>query len=433
MQDNAAKSFDSDNRCNGESFLNLFFQFNRRLLALLDYFKSPLTTDESHCISELLDPHIVIAKDLTEKLNCDKSTLSRTIAVLKKSRLVTHTKSPHDKREKILSITSKGIDFLKEDVQCRNKEVLSCTYALNEFKRAQCTSYLEMMADTLNAPRPVPVADMEPFLGVIRRLTRAMGILGESVFGTGYPVNTAQVLWLAYKAGGIIPVSELAFSLPYLTSEVSQLLTKLIAGGLILRKANPTDKRRIFICLTKKGSEIVEIIRKRGSAYFEVLVQEWLDDDLARFQELLEESLACPLPSELLPQRSEWDTIRIETEPERSKARAFLIEQYYRNNLHYFVSHTLASPSNITVTHQVKGEIIALVEFERLDPRNKLFKIINFVHTSSLPSRIVLSELVWNQLLKFSKESVVHFSPVVSHQLSLTSLSVHDLQILLNR
>jgi DNA-binding MarR family transcriptional regulator len=397
-------------------FFSLFLQFNRRLIALLNHFDSPLSTAESHFLAELDHNQTLISKDLSDKLFSDKSTVSRTLSSLKKKGLIKNTQCKTDKRTKISTTTSKGLLLLQKDIEVRNKEVLSCSYPLNEEQRTDLTSILNELSDLLHAAVAPNMPNMEPLLVAIRRLGKVMGIIGGSVFETGFSSQYLQVIWLAYQSGGQISLKDLSFSLSYPASEVSQILNKLQSDSLILRQTLEDDKRFISVTLTPKGLKLAEQVIKISHNYFEDLVKNISQQKVDKLYDLLVKCLVCPLPSELIPGKDKYLVKKLSSEQELTNARAFLTEKYVYEGLHRFIGSIILDTGNNSFIVLENSKIIGVCEYKI---EKQKIEFLNFCYPQNIPSRVFFCDIAWFVLKELTESTEVVLSPVVAQQLHL--------------
>lgn len=413
-----------DNSQSG-AFFNLFLQFNRRLLALLNHFGSPLSTSESQILSELVNCQNILSKDLIDKLYLDKSSISRNIAQLEDKGLVKSTQFKQDKRAKLVTITSKGLKIFNHDIEQRNKEVLACCYSLSDIQKKSLIEYLRKTSDSLNAKPALFLTGMEPLLREIRRLGQSMGILADTAFNTGYPISIIQVLWLTFQAGGSIAASELTYSLPYILSEVSQIFAKLENQKLIIRKSFPEDKRRVLVSLTEEGTRVISNIFIKAKEYFSKAFKDWTSIDIDNYLDLLRSCLICPLPTELLPQRQEWKFLNAKSSNDKSNIRAFLIEQIVIHDLQRFAPDTLVGSGSETTAIINNDRVVAAVEIYTEDL--ECMTVTNFGCNLSLPARVAFIELLWHKLQNHTENFSIQLSSLVLKQLSLTSRFLSDI------
>jgi DNA-binding MarR family transcriptional regulator/GNAT superfamily N-acetyltransferase len=97
-----------------------------------------------------------------------------------------------------------------------------------------------------------------------RFYTRRIGVLEESLLGSGLTLSQARLVFelgrrAEWTASGI--ATELGLDPGY----VSRLLAGLEKGGLIQRRASPTDGRQAIVSLTAKGRECFDDVDRRST------------------------------------------------------------------------------------------------------------------------------------------------------------------------
>jgi DNA-binding MarR family transcriptional regulator len=102
--------------------------------------------------------------------------------------------------------------------------------------------------------------------GLEERIESALGAVGLS----GAKFNVLSEL---AKAGGTLALGELATRVDCVRSNVTQLVDRLEADGLVRREADPTDRRSIRAALTaagtaasRRGAERVAVVQKTFTA-----------------------------------------------------------------------------------------------------------------------------------------------------------------------
>ncbi|MFT6786596.1 MAG: DNA-binding MarR family transcriptional regulator, partial [Dinoroseobacter sp.] len=92
---------------------------------------------------------------------------------------------------------------------------------------------------------------IDNFRALTREMTRALGVLGGDMMGTGLSLSELRVLYEV----GLVPWTSraLAEDLGLDESYVSRIVTRLQRGGLCSRAIDAQDRRRRVLTLTPKG------------------------------------------------------------------------------------------------------------------------------------------------------------------------------------
>ena len=246
------------NQSTGALLFDLFLAFNRRLLSITRRLSPPLTLSESHLLGEIKQQKIINSSLLIKNLHIEKTKVSRTLASFIEKDWITSEHSLTDKRVRYFTITTEGSRIFLDDNQFRNQQVLECLIPLTQGQRKDLAQFLNLMADTLQAS-PINPEPSAPFCKIeIRRLTRALGYLGDNLMGSSMPADECQVLHLVRRDGDSISMGSLKELLPYEMTMISRLTSDLEDRDLLHKKPLPYDKRHVQVLLTTLGSQYAE-------------------------------------------------------------------------------------------------------------------------------------------------------------------------------
>lgn len=142
-------------------------------------------------------------------------------------------------------------------------------------------------------PVDIPSPDDTPDEARARKLLGQLGWCGHYMhFHGGGRSGQTPILCLLAKCGGQMSQQELGLHFDLKPGSLSEILSKLEAGGLIERTRNPEDRRQLLIRLTEEGSrraaqDQVSRCRFRANAFKNLSVDEQLQliDLLARVRE----------------------------------------------------------------------------------------------------------------------------------------------------
>jgi DNA-binding MarR family transcriptional regulator len=97
----------------------------------------------------------------------------------------------------------------------------------------------------------------------------------------------AAALYKLHLHGDSIRVTALAEMLDVDTPTVTRKIQQLERDGLVVRQADPDDRRASLISLTPAGRRTLQRVLKARRAWLERLLEGWDHTDLARFGSLL--------------------------------------------------------------------------------------------------------------------------------------------------
>lgn len=109
-----------------------------------------ITMAQCHAIVEIGRVKNISLIDLSNLLNLDNSTLSRTVNNLVKSNLAKRELDPQDRRYVTISLTDKGLKIFKgieNDMDSHYSEIYDC---IPEDKRNQVLESLQILIDVFN-------------------------------------------------------------------------------------------------------------------------------------------------------------------------------------------------------------------------------------------------------------------------------------------
>lgn len=92
--------------------------------------------------------------------------------------------------------------------------------------------------------------------------------------------------YLARQSGTAAP-SELGIAMNISSARVAKLLGTLCAKGFISRRSDKKDRRRIMVCLTKKGREYEETCRTKMLAKIRTMLEALGEEDAVTFVRII--------------------------------------------------------------------------------------------------------------------------------------------------
>ncbi|MGL4611534.1 MAG: MarR family winged helix-turn-helix transcriptional regulator [Trueperaceae bacterium] len=111
-----------------------------------------------------------------------------------------------------------------------------------------------------------------------------------------FSINPGAAILLEHVANGVKHPKELAHLLETVPPVVSALIGELESKGLIERRIDPEDKRRVKLTLSKQGKQLHEKIRERSMTLGGERLSKLSTDELSSlihiFHKLLEEAQA---------------------------------------------------------------------------------------------------------------------------------------------
>jgi DNA-binding MarR family transcriptional regulator len=103
----------------------------------------------------------------------------------------------------------------------------------------------------------------------------------------GLSLSKGAVLDRLIKAGEPLPLTRLAGQLACVKSNVTQLVDRLEADGLVERKDDPDDRRSILAAITDKGRQRYEVGFRALTAAGKELLKSFQQDEIELLDQLL--------------------------------------------------------------------------------------------------------------------------------------------------
>ncbi len=129
----------------------------------------------------------------------------------------------------------------------------------------------------------------------LRNLVRTMTRLFQrQVYVDGLTMHQAMTIMRLHEEGEAIP-GDLASELGITPASVSGLLTRLEARGLIERRPDQLDRRKVWVSLSERGGRVAGERRTTFDAHRDQLLSDWDPEEMETLAVLLaklERSLA---------------------------------------------------------------------------------------------------------------------------------------------
>jgi putative acetyltransferase len=173
-----------------------------------------VTHSQCHVLIELDHHGMLTTKELSDILNLDKSTMSRTVDLLIQSRLIETRADGSDRRRKQLSLASQGKQKVKSIHTFANQQVQEALELLNEDQRNEVQLGMRLYAKALTrlrkqeefVIRKIKGADNPSVAKIIRKVMPAYGAEGPG-FALGDP-EVADMYSAYHKKGALFLVVE---------------------------------------------------------------------------------------------------------------------------------------------------------------------------------------------------------------------------------
>ncbi|GAA1572824.1 hypothetical protein GCM10009678_64280 [Actinomadura kijaniata] len=137
-------------------------------------------------------------------------------------------------------------------------------------------------------PEPGLVQILEAFGLILGRWT-AVGMQDLIIERAGVDVDAATMTLLLElkRAGGTARPSSLAQLTHTSASNVSKVLARMVAGGLVERTTEPGDLRAVSITLTPAGHRAMDRLNETSVTMLGEVLKDWPDREVTEFGDLL--------------------------------------------------------------------------------------------------------------------------------------------------
>lgn len=317
---------------------------------------------ESHIAVEIDSHSALRAGELALQLKVDKSTVSRALTSLRKRRLIEIDRDPRDRRSAFARLSGKGAAILLELDQRANANMGRFSSAITGEELHSLRSFLAAISDAADiSPSPQRPRD-HPLRSEIRRITRALGLLGASVLGT----ELSSVQWHALSEIEARPAGctaqQLSSILSLAPNTVSVLMATLRRRKLIVREQSKDDARKFLLRLSLTGSAQLKELRERASQLFASAFKTWEIDRLRQSIEILRRFSGINPPGAY---GAGMQARRIAEPAALVRARSFALRELVRQGREGEAPETVIGSNSKIWALERDGEYFAIIEFQR--------------------------------------------------------------------
>lgn len=121
------------------------------------------------------------------------------------------------------------------------------------------------------------------------KVTRSMGQVWTKIFEKHLPGSQSYLIFMLERKGPT-RMSELADALHLTAGAVTIASDKLIERGYVERKRDEQDRRVVYLVLTEKGQETMEMLRSEGRQMMKHVFSHLSESELHRMIESFEEA-----------------------------------------------------------------------------------------------------------------------------------------------
>jgi DNA-binding MarR family transcriptional regulator len=266
-------------------------------------------------------------------------------------------------------------------------------HGLSKGAQRRIERYFNQLADGLGAAKAEQRKGDHPVRTAMRRLTHAFGILKPAFMGSS--LNSAQwqlLTELAYR-GKEPSIAQLSQRLSTPGNTIATMLRDLENKKLLVRQADPVDKRRVTLLLTTEGRAVISQIERTASARFAKALSTFSSAEMEDFVHLLRLFIG-PLAGEisLAPNIVIY---HIESEDERRTARAFLVTELVHSGRQLDLRETVMTSKSLCFKLQIDRTLGAVTEVRE---RNGDLKIVHAAGTAALEKTVTYRKFLRESL-----------------------------------
>ncbi len=247
----------------------------------------PVTLLEMHVLIELQASGSALSmKELSGFFKIDQSSISRLISRMEERDLL--RKAPEKVNGvKQLALTERGLKCIEENDSAVNTDLKKFLLSISRQEQDDFIELVHTLADYFDVPRSKPRPVDSPFRLAQRRITRALGLLGSDVHGSGMTSFEWNVLAEIVLSPCPMQTVELAQALEVPQNSLSALLKKLETQNLISRNRSELDKRIIFLRSTEVGTRFYSDLEQKAADVFKRALSSYGHDQLRKLVDIV--------------------------------------------------------------------------------------------------------------------------------------------------
>lgn len=306
-----------------------------------------LSRGEVHILIEIQARGECTVRVIQPLLNIDQSSISRFVKNLTQKKLISSVPSEVDKRAKVLKLTATGRNVISQIDEVAGTVFEQFASRLPASEKKILAEFFERIADWYGQPRcPLRPGESEVRMQQ-RRMSRALGVLSQNIFGS--QLSSSQ--WFVFReiCYAAYPLNPKTLSehqsIP--PNSLSIILEKLENSGLITRASAVHDSRYIELLPTAQGKKQLSMTERHSADDIEKIVsslpqqrQELLLAIVRRYID--QDATTSPV---LLPQ--DFTLRKISAKKERDQARAFAITELVRRGHAEFAPSVLVGERSL--------------------------------------------------------------------------------------
>ncbi len=312
---------------------------------------------ESHALVELSANSNLSAADMQRLLSISKSANFRLFRRLKQEGFLAAKSQKNKVRQPSFQITTRGRKVLQAFDSAANANLERFCEGLSREECLKLLKYFEVVADwygVLPSPKRAAEHILRP---AMRRVTRAFGLLGDSVLGSG--LNSVK--WHCMHEIASNPVvgfgGDLSRILGISPTTVSYTVRWLEKSKLVKREKSERDGRHQLIKVTKRGQELLTKLQRH---FVDELSSALENLELEELKEFV--SIMAGLTSDAKTSGLTGSLERAETSTVRAELRRFFVGRLIQDKGPLDLPAVLFGSDSVCYGLRVGAEILACLE-----------------------------------------------------------------------
>lgn len=349
-------------------------------------FESELTTTDCYIFIDLASDRSAKFKNIAERINLDKSAVSRRVVALEDRGLIRTQTLAADERRKEYEITDKGNEFL-ELYERRSAEIL--TAFASRITRAELTkleTYFRRLADGGSVPESIVYPGENPLFTQARRLPGLFGNFKKSFADSGYSHTEWHILSILYYAATPVRAIDICNLLLLNANTVSQIIARHERMGNLERQRLESDKRNVLITLCKPGRKVLRDIEQCIVRILKKSLTKFTVEELTDFSRILLAFVGLDEQRSQPGSTTPLVILRVTGEEERQRHRAFLVTELVHANQQESLSETVLGSSSLSFGLHRGNELVGVCE---LHSKESIWQLAHFVCAVSVRSSSV--------------------------------------------
>ena len=282
---------------------------------------------ESAVLQELLAEPQLRASDLSTRLVLGPVSISRQLRRLQGQGLLRVHTAQHDRRARRLSVTAVGKRVFFQAYERACTTFSTAFSRLDSQEQVRFSDLFRRFLDGYGAPLASALPGDPPLMPEIRRLTRVLGMLGGSVFGSsGLSPLEWHIVVRVCTASTEVLISDLSSLYSVAANTVSQTVSRLEKAGFLERGASTRDRRCVPLQATAAGIQQHENIELLAASQIEKAWSGFAVSERSDFTTLWEKYAGSGTCEDEIVLGETRSLRRISSDFDRENARRFVYE-----------------------------------------------------------------------------------------------------------